>query len=608
MFEEVRARIPSLAAWMECCYGARSILHLGEETILSCCGVQQGDPLGPLGFTLTLQPIIEKIKDGVPGLKLNVWYLDDGTLCGSPEDLAAALKIVEDEGPLRGLHLNRAKSLLYVPPNSTSTPNPPLQNIPLIRGGFSLLGCPVCPATFCEAFLLQRVEKVKDCLAMLPDLEDSQMETILLRSCLALPKVSFSLRTCPPGHINHATGAFDNAMRDALSDLASSPLSEWVWLKASLPSSRGGLNLRRVSLHAPAAYISSLSQTRDLVAGILGGVSEPPEHLPDSIAALALAAGRPEWTSLDKIDVPLRQRPLSHSIDEATFDHLLATTTNVRHRALVLSTSLPHAGDWLSVVPSPALGLHLQDKEFRLCLDYWLGLRLFEDGSICPICQVAADPFGDHQVGCGGNGDRIHRHDSIRDAHFSAAQPAALAPRREVPSLIPGSSSRPADIYLPIWDRGRPAALDVTVISTMQQQTQAGAANTPGHALRVGEERKMVAHADACRSVWVHLVPIVAETLGGWSEGGIDTITSIGRLQGQRLGIPPPDSTRHLFQRLSISLWKGNAALWIRRQPTRPAVVPFQCSSQFSSQWLETRDQRQLECWYMFQPCYRTGC
>ena len=70
-----------------------------------------------------------------------------------------------------------------------------------------------------------------------------------------------------------------------------------------------------------------------------------------------------------------------------------------------------------------------------------------------------------------------------------------------------------------------------------------------------------------------YFVPIVAETLGGLSEVAIDTIKSIGRLQGQRLGIPPPDSTRHLFQRLAISLWKGNATLWIRRQPTRPAAV-----------------------------------
>ena len=153
-----------------------------------------------LGFALTLQPIIKKIKDGVLGVKLNAWYLDDGTLCGSPRELAAALKIMEDEGPLRGIHLNRAKSLLYVPPNCTSTPKPLLQNIPLIMGGYFLLGSPVGPAALCEAFHLQRVVKVKVCLAMLPNLEDSQMETILLRSCLSLPKVS-SLRTCPPGHI-----------------------------------------------------------------------------------------------------------------------------------------------------------------------------------------------------------------------------------------------------------------------------------------------------------------------------------------------------------------------------------------------------------------------
>ena len=142
------------------------------------------------------------------------------------------------------------------------------------------------------------------------------------------------------------------------------------------------------------------------------------------------------------------------------------------------------------------------------------------------------------------------------------------------PLADPKFQQRPADIYLPIWKRGQPAALDVTcIISTMQQLTQASAASTPGYALYVGEERKMAAHAEACRSVGVYFVPIVAETLGGWSELAIDTIKSIGRLQGQRLSIPPPNSTRHLFQRLAISLWKGNATLLIRRQPTRPAAV-----------------------------------
>ena len=88
---------------------------------------------------------------------------------------------------------------------------------------------------------------------------------------------------------------------------------------------------------------------------------------------------------------------------------------------------------------------------------------MLEKGIRCPVCQSPADLYGDHQVGCGGNGNRIHRHNSHRDALYSAAQSAALAPRKEVPALIPGTSSRPVDVFLPIWNRGQPAALDVTV-------------------------------------------------------------------------------------------------------------------------------------------------
>ena len=106
-----------------------------------------------------------------------------------------------------------------------------------------------------------------------------------------------------------------------------------------------------------------------------------------------------------------------------------------------------------------------------------------------------------------------------------------------------------------------------------QQQSQTGAANTPGHALTVAEERKMAAHAEACHAVGVHFIPLAAETLGALSREAIDTVSSIGHIQGQRLGIPPAESIRHLFQRLAIALWRGNATLWILRQPVRPAVV-----------------------------------
>ena len=42
--------------------------------------MQQGDPLGPLGFALTLQPLLEHLQADISGLRLNAWYLDDGTL------------------------------------------------------------------------------------------------------------------------------------------------------------------------------------------------------------------------------------------------------------------------------------------------------------------------------------------------------------------------------------------------------------------------------------------------------------------------------------------------------------------------------------------------
>ena len=410
-------------------------------------------PWVPWGLPLPyIHPIAEKIKAEVPGLLVNVWYLDDGTLCSSASYVAAALIIIEEEGPKYGLYLNRSKWLIHTT-NLVDISHPSLCAIPTISGGFGLIGSPICPVDYCEAAFQQRIQKVHEVVSRLGDLQDSQMECTLLRSCLALPKVSYILRT--------------------------------------------------------------------------------------------------------------------HAIDKAQYAALLDLSPDPRSRALALSSVITHAGDWLSVFPSSALGLHLIDREYRLCLLYWLGLPMSEEGYRCSICNSEADTFGDHQVGCGGNGDRIHRHDSLRDAIFSAAQSAALAPQKEVPSLIPYIQRRPADIYLPNWIRGRRAALDVTVISTLQSLTVNQASSVQGHALMVGEERKRAAHAEACHAVGVSFVPLVAESIGGWSEEAALTISEIGRLQGQRLGILLSETTRHLFQRCSISLWRGNATLWIRRMPTR---------------------------------------
>ena len=40
MFVHIHQRIPFIAAWMESCYSSQPILHLGQDCILPCCGVQ----------------------------------------------------------------------------------------------------------------------------------------------------------------------------------------------------------------------------------------------------------------------------------------------------------------------------------------------------------------------------------------------------------------------------------------------------------------------------------------------------------------------------------------------------------------------------------------
>ena len=316
----------------------------------------------------------------------------------------------------------------------------------------------------------------------------------------------------------NALNSFDCITRDTLSDLAGGPLSDWAWLKASLPSSLGGLNIRHAALHASAAYIDSFCQSQPLISDVLGHAAKYPLHFSEDLGALFQAASRPDWVLLQDIDVRLIQHSLSRAIDQASFDALMASAPDTRSRALALSSAIHHAGDWLDVIPSPSLGLHLQDREFRFCLQYWLGLQMFEDNGICPVCKSDADRFGNHKVGCGGNPDRIHRHNSVRDAVYSAAQSTVLAPRREVPSLIPGSQSRPADVYLPNWHRGCPATLDITVISPLQQATIQGAATTQDHALLVGEARKFSAHGSQCQSDGITFIPCAIETVGGMSS------------------------------------------------------------------------------------------
>ena len=172
---------------------------------------------------------------------------------------------------------------------------------------------------------------------------------------------------------------------------------------ASLPCSQGGFGLHSAVEHAPAAYFSSLSQLAPLVSAILGRDLGTFPHLATTVHLLASAADKQHWKNATNIDIPHRYRLLSNIIDKAVYNLLVESAPDMRSKTLALT------GAWLQAVPFKPLELHLQDREFRICLQYWLGIKVAGEPFQCPSCRGAADAWGNHQVGCGGNSDRIQR-------------------------------------------------------------------------------------------------------------------------------------------------------------------------------------------------------
>ena len=64
-------------------------------------------PSGSFLFSLALAPILDEIKSLSPNL--NLWYLDDGVIVGTPDVLQKAWDIIRQKGPESGLHPNPSK-------------------------------------------------------------------------------------------------------------------------------------------------------------------------------------------------------------------------------------------------------------------------------------------------------------------------------------------------------------------------------------------------------------------------------------------------------------------------------------------------------------------
>ena len=103
--EVCSSRAPSILRLASTAYATSSHLVIGNETILSETGVQQGDPLGPVLFAMAVDEIAKIFRSPI-----NIWFLDDATIGGPMEcvceDLRRIISMLSDIG----LEVNPSKS------------------------------------------------------------------------------------------------------------------------------------------------------------------------------------------------------------------------------------------------------------------------------------------------------------------------------------------------------------------------------------------------------------------------------------------------------------------------------------------------------------------
>ena len=257
---------PSLYGWSQWCYHCEGFLQFGDAWIKSSAGVQQGDPLGPLLFSLALLELLDDIGTS-KGINVQLWYLHDGAFVGSRPAIAHLLDILLSRGPSFGLHVNVNKCEIFWPSGDQDFPefDPEIQRTFRVSCGVDFLGSPVYGSdTYFVSSVSKRIDKIMHQQIQLSVLDDRQVELHLLRSCLGSCKMNHIIRAVPPLKIVDELLRFDDGLRQSFEMLTASSISDQTWLQATLPIHLGGVVLREASRASSAAFIGSCNSSRQL--------------------------------------------------------------------------------------------------------------------------------------------------------------------------------------------------------------------------------------------------------------------------------------------------------------------------------------------------------
>jgi hypothetical protein len=538
VLQQTLAVFPSLAHWVQYSYGESPYLFLGsQEIIRSSVGVQQGDPLGPLLFCLALQPLLLHLQNSCPTLSLNTWYMDDGILIGSPQEVGLAINLLSSFGKSYGVFVNEEKCELF--PFSSqydSTPFPKL--ISISTTGVELLGSYIGPSEFANAYVSKKVSVIEELLSLLPLLENLQEQYLLMKNCILLPKFMFLLRTFYPETIESSIQAFDNLIAKSISTiLGSSPVDPFHYDRITLPIALSGAGILQANNTKYAAFWGSLLQSLKLQASLL----KVEENMLTSVLTPNLYQYLSSINSTLTFETLLAsknpQKLITKDIYLYKYNDLLNNAPSPRDQYLLKAAALENSGEWLNILPTQTF--RMSSNLWSLAFKYRFGIAIFNSEKSCPCCSGVLDIWGDHSVSCpgsfiaGSSAPRIARHESVKYTLLNEAKAGKIYCKTETPHLLTNwTKAKPGDIFFPFFIGGNDLCVDITIVNSLPEVSSSGSF-IPAQLLQKAANSKHEKYNNECDKNGLLFQPFVMGSLGGWGEEAKKLIDKIAEAQLQ---------------------------------------------------------------------------
>jgi hypothetical protein len=182
------------------------------------------------------------------------------------------------------------------------------------------------------------------------------------------------------------------------------------------------------------------------------------------------------------------------------------------------------------------------------------------------------DLQGDHPLCCKKSGDRITRHNRLRNLVFKLADTGLLSPELEklgILGVTDTSRRRPGDVSIKNWSLRRGLAIDVAVICPLA----ASHLHKPEPCESYAKSQKIDRYAPAFENSEYDFVPVVFETSGGLNREGETVLKQIIRFASKRECTSHSVFAARAWARLSCCVQFASAQQILNRDYTDPVVA-----------------------------------